>query len=303
MATVFIYSNSYIARTFVYNIQYLIKFQVNKIFLLKENHSENEKWNISNCDVELCNTLNECIIGADYVFIVNDGSLPSKIINKLYILCEEYRKHCISIKYIKPSINFLFDDLLACNKNTPLIAHVHVGEFSQGFSGEVLLNKILTNRKVKYLQLFTRETFSLLSELKDNNILNEKIVTEIKNKDFDVIVCSLHISSDIELYMESIRLLSKLNPDFTIVQINNNFPSIDTICNLLKYRTGNTVDMIIKSHYSCLQNGKSQYLFYSETIESVSTNTLDIESNDLEEDIDFGIFSKISLPENILRII
>lgn len=303
MSTIFIYSNSYVARTLAYNVQHLVNFHIDKLVLFKENHSEYENWDFINVTVELYDKLIECVKISDYVLIANEGALPVKTINLLQIMCEEYEKPCIGFNITSPIVNVQLNDLLDCYKDKPIIAHLYVGEFSQGLCGEMLLNKISMSRNLKSLQLFSYETLSIVSALKENNILNNKIVTKTDNEDFDIIVFSMYVSNDNKLYHDSLSLLSSIYPDFTIVQVNESCSSIDTICNILKYQTGNAVDIIIKSHYCCLQNGKSQYLFYKDTIDTVLPNIYDIESKELEKDVAFDIFSKMALPENISRII
>ena len=76
MANIFIFSNAFLTRTFIYKIGYLLNINIDKIILLKENHSLEERFQfVDQIKVETYANIDFCVSCSDCVIIINDKYL------------------------------------------------------------------------------------------------------------------------------------------------------------------------------------------------------------------------------------
>lgn len=308
MANIFIYSNSYNAHAFIANINYLLNVNIDKIILLKENHLIEENFLIENIKICFHNDIYKCIMSSDYVFIINNEALPINIINLINKICRDTGKLCISLRSLSPicereHIDEYLDNHF--NKNFPTVLLLSIGKLSQLFSLEILVHKVFNSYGVNFYQYFNKTTQSVFIELQKHNLVNSKLMYELDNypKDNCINILSVSIPDNLRELHDYTGIIYKTKSDYTILHTNSTFSSIQLISNYLRYGSNIEIDMVIKSHYSCIQNGKDYYNFYKETIETDEKLIYDIESFALCNKISNNIFAKIGIPEGMCRIL
>lgn len=308
MANIFIYSNSFDARTLVANINYLLNISIDKIILLKENHLSEENFLIENIEICFHTDIYECVMNSDYVFIIENETLPTNMIQRVKKICGDTSKLCIYLGSLSPIcerkyINEYLDRQF--NEHLPTILLLSIGKLSQLFSLEILLHKVFNMYDVCFFQYFDKTTKSVFEELQKHNLLNSKLMYNQDNYPSNncINIVSVSISDNLRELHDYSNIIYKTKSDYTILNVNATFNSIKLISNYLKYGSNVEIDMVIKSHYCCLQNGKDYYSFYKEAIATDKRIIYDIEDSELYNIISNNIYTKIGVPKGMCRIL
>jgi len=306
MPKIFIFSNSFAARTVLFGLDSLFNIKIDEVLLLKENHNQKENFLFNtNIKINLYESINDCICHCDFILMIKDNNTPEKSIN--YILCKskELDKRCYEV--INPWKNELSSNTSnIAHENTdfkkyPVILNISLGTISQHYCVEILLNKIFTKNNIGFKQFYSKETEFFLLQLDRYGILSDNFSRQIKfsKYQYNIIIYSINIGESIYNIKKHIDILRHISPDFTILQTDIKFNEYENSKNIIKYGCLSQLDILIKSHYKTVNDVLTVYC--NKSIEQDSF-IQDIESISLENKLSFDIFSKIAFPEGIISL-
>ena len=306
MASIFVFSNSFHTRTILFKLDYLLNFKIDEIILLTENHNQKENYIFNNdIKIKLFKSIDECIAACDCIFLLKDETIPVKSINYILNKSSEYNKKCYEIQNPweeKGADNIYKNDYENCDfDKRPVILNIALGEIAQQYCTEVLINEILAENDVEFKQFYSYATKNFLLQLNSYGILNIDISKHLDMSayQYDIIICSIDIGEnlyDVQKYIDFFRLIKS---DFIILQTGIKFDKYQIAKNIIKYVCFSQLDLLIKTHYSLLDNLFVVYCY--EEIEEDSL-ILDIESINLKKQLMFKMFSKIAYPEGITSL-
>lgn len=309
MKNIFILSNSFTERTILYHLDYIFDFSINHVFILKENHDITEEFDSNNIKVIISDDINECVLNSDIIFILKNDNIPKKTIKIVETLVKNLKKEIICIAnpwYEDIADENILNENIKYN-NVPVILQIFVGQFTQNYCTEILLNKILSNKNVKFIQEFSKETESLIKQLKIYNILNNNILKckESKSEEYNVVVKSLHINNiyDLQKDKKLFEIISYLAPNYVIINTHFNFNIDEKIYDLFIYKYNINLNTIIKSQYLLdQQNERATYCNKDIYFRKSHKNIYSINSKNLEKNLVLDLFSKIALPKDVFII-
>ena len=131
-----------------------------------------------------------------------------------------------------------------------MILSISVGEFSQQYCIEMLLNKILSKEGVDYLQKFSNSTNHLIAQLSKYGILRNDINLQLNKQlgNEQVIVHAISIEDLSDPNIET-NFFKNITPDFIIVSCMADYTNCDELYNYLWYKFGLKIDMLVVSPY------------------------------------------------------
>lgn len=308
MKNIFILSNSFSARTISYQIDYLFNFEIGKVYILKENHEYSEICSINN-KIELVSSedFDKYIYMSDIVLILQDKYIPQKIIEHIKLLVSENTKvviidnpwsedHCV---INKPSAEVKYDTV-------PVVLQVVFGEYTQHYCTEILLNKILSNNNVPFVQLFSSETLSLIEQLLKYDLINKGMIKSMQREteDYSVVIKSLYVNEYIELSKDEkfFEIMRKISPNYIMINLSSNCVNDENLKNIFVYKHNKPIDVIVKSPYIEIDLTKSKCSTYCGTLDVDSDKRYTPTSSALEKELQIDLFAKISLPNDIVVI-
>lgn len=306
MSKLFIYSNSFVANTILYQLPFLLNIHVDEVILLKENHPNEVSCSKFGVKIKLLSNISECIKRSDIIFILKDDNTPLRIISKILDMAREYCIKCYEIEnpwskydYLAKEDNLTIDEDI---KKYPVVLSISLGPSAQQYCLELLLNKILSKHNIGIKQVFSPTTYSFLSQLVDYRLTSKEICMQFENVlNFQVVLYAMDIGVDfnnIRAFMDTIKTI---NPDFVIIQTNIRFCEYEIAKMLFKYGCFVDLDLIVKSHYNTVTLEDANIIYCSNNI-SVTDFVKDLEQNNLEDELEFKIFSKLTLPQGVLRL-
>ena len=305
MARVFIFSDSFTTRTMLFKSDYLLSIKIDEILLLKENHSQNEKFILNNSiKIKLYGNIDDCINCCDFILIIKGENTPEKSIDYIFSKSKELNKKYFEV--INPwkkelSLNIDHSDYREGHFNKcPVILNISLGTAAQQYCVEVLLNKIMTENKVSFKQFFSEETKDFLQQIDKCGILNNNLSQQLNllEDQYNVILCSINIGSSIYNVKKYIDILRHIASDFTILQTDIKFNEYEVAKNIMEYSCFSQLDMLIKSRYKFVYNNLILYCNENKVDNSIFQ---DLESIYLEKELSLALFSKIALPEGIVK--
>ena len=263
MKNIFVLSTTLLTDNFLWYADYVLNFKIGNVYLIGENHARNDCYMAAN-QVIICDSIEEAIDYSDIIIIIyseEGDSFPYSTIEKAHNHAVNKGKEVIIIK-LKNDISTLNNavDIKECNQK-PVIINIGIGEASQQYIYEIMLNKLFVENKVPFYQSFSSYTHQILSELDKNKYLCGDISKMLKSTDgeYKIIVESISIDKTTELY-EISHYIDELHPDYCIVcgdQCNINTKYIK---NLFRYKY-NCLTTIYKSYYVETNDGSSQSLY------------------------------------------
>lgn len=298
----FIFSNSYAAKTAAYILDYVLDIKNLTITLLKENHSEYE---FPKCiyynKILLYEDIDICIMNSEAILIIVDDDIPKKTIDYIIDKSQKTGKKYLIINNPWKNDSLHFNNTFDNEKkyyfnNIPIILLVGVGVVSQQYCTEVLLNRIFTNKKINFKQIYSKGTNAFLSQLNKWNInrsLSIHLAENGSSKEYDVIVVSINIDEDINNIRYHTDTIRHIRPDFVILQTNDGFADYESADCIFKYGSFAALDIIIKSHFYSMD----RFSVYCKTNTNQSSLFKYVDESDIEKQLSFLILSKISLPE------
>lgn len=303
MNSCFVFSNSFFARTVLKDLEYLLNKSIDKIYLLRENHSQDEIFYFNHCNynfkIQLVDTIEEGILQSNIIVISKDDNIPLKYIDYVTLQAQKQKKQCFCIN--NPWISETTEELgsFEWNKNIPTILIMGVGVSSQLFCMEMLINKILSKNNIRFSQRYSESTKQLLNQLPSKRNLNPNVTYSISDTNNDsqinvITLCLKNEISDIRFNIDNIR---RISPDFTVLQTNIDFDQYHVAKGFMEYGGLTMLDVIVKSNYYSSGNYNVLCKLHRESTENVEY----LHDNELEKKLEFMIFSKLSLPLNVIR--
>ena len=303
MNSCFVFSNSFFARTVLKDLEYLLNKSIDKIYLLRENHSQDEIFYFNHCNynfkIQLVDTIEEGILQSNIIVISKDDNIPLKYIDYVTLQAQKQKKQCFCIN--NPWILETTEELgsFEWNKNIPTILIMGVGVSSQLFCMEMLINKILSKNNIRFSQRYSESTKQLLNQLPSKRNLNPNVTYSISDTNNDsqinvITLCLKNEISDIRFNIDNIR---RISPDFTVLQTNIDFDQYHVAKGFMEYGGLTMLDVIVKSNYYSSGNYNVLCKLHRESTENVEY----LHDNELEKKLEFMIFSKLSLPLNVIR--
>ncbi len=293
----------------IWHLDYLMKFSLTEVLLLKENHTNNESFSyVSNIKITLCENIEKCLYNSDICIVVKDDDIPESSINRLLNLSIKYEKKCYILKnpfknnlYSAEKINQYFQKIEV--EKQPVILNISLGYISQSYAVEILIDKIFNNHNIFVKHFYTNHTYSILQQLNNNELLKSDISKRIFRNEgdnhYNAIICSVNIGENLKEISSYMDLFRKIKADYTILQTDRNFDDDKIVKNILLYGCFTNIEMIIKSHY--IKTNQDNFVYCNSTI--YNNNIIkDLELDSLESDLCKGMFSKISLPSGMLGL-
>ena len=307
MHKLFVYSSSYIGRKIVCSAHFLFALRIDEIILLSENHSEKDFKNIATTKVTYCDTPLEAIQQSDWVLICVTKNMPDQKIECTKKLCDRYKKAFYTIyteytDFVDISNNKSIENLDF--SSSIVIANIAASRICDQLYIELLLNKILSKHKVVFKQVFSPFTTSLLKQFESQGILNCQILSHLQrnaSSSYNVIVIGLNLYDEQNIVDLELDKIKRINPDFIVLQTDHRYENVDLIKNILKYRCNTNCDCIVESRYIEMENPETFKIYCFDPIEHVD-DSLDEESKQLIDDLEFNMLSQLSLPEGVSKI-
>lgn len=307
LKNIFLLSNALTARTIMAHIDYVLSFPINNIFLLQENHSDEEQFfNPEGTTIAICNSLEACISGSDLTVVAKDDNFPDRTLNEVLDMAERFSKKLLVLstpwtvqeKYKRTTMAMPALDYL----NKPVIAIVSVGEYTTHYSTEIMINKIFAEKNAKMLQVFSPQAAAFLSDLSQLGCINPA-VKECMNypTSYDVIITYIQAPDHKQLT----QMLNQLSPDALVICTDFAFDNSNNTLQFFKYGSGIDVCMVIKSEYKSYQTGTEQlYPVYCgcRQVEVESVNISNLLDPELKSKLGARILSKISFPKGIYPV-
>ncbi|MBR6559059.1 MAG: hypothetical protein IKT70_08665 [Clostridia bacterium] len=288
---ILIISDSYFARTIIFNLDYVINIQINKVYLLEENHLIDEEYYGIPFQLISKKNLAQCINYCDIVFVyghekmyplLDTDLLQQKRIIRFPILsCEFLSEKKLDIKNIKLEV--------------PVILNIVVGDYTSQYCAEILLNKVVGKYLNNFKQIYSNQTYSIINTLKDNNLLSSQFNLYTIQNFYDLFVCTLCLKSllDLQKNRQFIRLFEQLSPNYVILTTSFDKvvsdEALDNLKSLFWYRYNTKLNLIILSNFfespnkkfaiyyakaNLLPNIQNDCNFYNKNIETILENDL-----------------------------
>lgn len=302
MTRVFIFANSFTAKTIALSINEILNKHIDEVILLSENHEEYEFNELmKDINIRFFDNIEQSVFASDIVLICITPNIPLNKISYVKSVARKMDKHLIVIECawnnsLKNEISSYFNniDLSSCI----IILNISLSQESQQFYGELLLNRILSRTNISFKQFFSQTTMDILQQLNEKQVLNQNLVQQIcrASDHFDVAILSITLGE----FKNALRYFNAFSPDYVVVQSDFRGDSIAEIISLLKSQFNVSSDFIIKSHYIQLANAIPFQIYCNQKEES--TNTYDLETNELPSMLEFDLLSKIALPYGIKRL-
>ncbi len=257
---ILIISDSYFARTFLLNLEYVLNVPIDRVYLLEENHAIDEEY--YGFSVELINkkTLAHCINCCDIVFVHGyEEMYPLLDIDLLQ------DKRIIRFPFLP--YEFLNEEKLDVNNvkcDVPVILNINVGYYSSQYCAEILLNKIVGKYLSNFKQIFSGQAYSIINTLKENDLLSSQFNLCTSHSCYDMLIYTLCINNLLEIQKdknrEYIELFDRISPNYVI--LTTSFDKVvaegvlDNVKNLFLYRYNTKLNSIILSNFFESPNSK-----------------------------------------------
>ena len=263
MKNIFILSNSLLTDTFLYCVDYVLNFDIGDIYILEENHSENDNY-IAGNNVIICDNIEKAINYSDLIIIIaskEENSIPEKTVRKVYEIASNDKKSVIRIDI--PNYKEKYDQVLASDEynKKPVVINIGVGDASQLYMNEIVLNKIFTKNSVAVNQEFSTLSKQIIYKLSENNYVNKSILNSIdlKKEDAKIIIKSFSIDQIHELNSLT-NYINILHPDYCVFCGNQNNIDADYIEKVFTYKY-NCLSSVYISNYLEVKESYNQTLF------------------------------------------
>ena len=308
MQKIFIYSNSFIARTIICQLEFVLNFRFDEVFLMEENHRQDEmiisEWRGFN--IIVLSNIDECVTRSTCIFVIKDSNTPTRSIKYISEKAIELHKKYIEIENpwssIPPFKKSLERSSISKFKDYPAILTIALGLPSQQYILEIALNKLFEEHGVKTAQFFSPATYCFLKQLNVQGMVHDSIEKQLKGVDeFEVLLYSINIGEDFNNIINFIDVIKDIGPDFVILQTGIRFDHHDIAKQMLKYGCSSSLDMIVKSHYNNITLERAEMYYCDAQIEEGGI-VYDIEKDALKEEVEIRLFSKLALPKGVFRI-
>lgn len=307
----FIISDAYSAKTLLPNLDYLLSESIEKVFLLNENHFQFD-FSVENFhfDIILSEDIDECILGSEIIFLIDNGRLCKNISNKIQKQLEGTSKKLVVFQDL-----FKLDDEFDFKTNynakvadKPIVLIISYGDFSQKYIIELALNKIFYDNRVDIHQEFSHNVEYLFETLDRHDLLNSKIRKSIhfpiERSELIVKSITTSIMDYSEKSVDLYKLIGQACPDYLILNTNARL-ELDTkdIFQFFAIRYGKDVDYFIQSEYvpTYFWSKDATPLFVGRRACDIVRNekVLNVADIHFPEILFDDILSRISFPESV----
>lgn len=301
MNNVLVISNSYDDYIMINICKYIFDFQINHIFLLKEFHN-NEK---NNNMIVLCDSIEEAVKKTDYVIILTGPSYQTDTYIEIAQLVQKYKKKLI--KFQSPWCECISNRTTLTNTdydNKKVIIQLLSFDSQLLTLCEVIINNVMSILDARFKQFFSTSTQNLFDGL-HGIVKNKANSVLLDNCEYDIIVRSNVIPNRNLLDPQNNDLFIEIDqspPDYTIIIADNNFSSTaqKLIENILNYRCDTALNLVIKSNFIYMQDGK-QYVYTNR--ESPEENkTVNCSNPKLIDIIKEDMTVSLAYPKDIYRL-
>ena len=287
MENIGLLTNSITARMLMYQIDYVLNIPVKNIYVLSENHNKSEIFPTSGAKVTICDSYDEFIQKSELIITSNKQETLAHIDNRKLLFIDSpwngYENHSMNGCLTK-KLNY---------SNAPVVFILSIGDFTDQYHIEILVNKIVASKTKRIAQIFTPETKALLDSIAKSKNINPNLVNACNNNDGDVIIISANnISNDLEL----IQIIKEISPDYFILCVDYSFNGLNEVelffSNICK------INIVVQSPYitNKLLEGKQWSVYCNVEKSNVFHNTLE---KDFENYLELHIMQKIFMPNSI----
>ncbi len=224
MSNIFFDLDGYDTRQISIILDYLINEKLDKIYLLRENHSNDELWTSQiPQEIQIVDCFDNRMSDGDILFTSNTRKHGDK------------RSKIRIINYFKPEVNLYSNfSYKYFSKSSPTILIVSMGNYVNTLSLEILIGKILKTNNITAYQKFSSETSYFLKCLKKSLQFSLSPSTSPLNNPLVNIIYidALRFKSAINFMYE----MKKLHPGLILICINqdfNNYKFVDYLQELL----------------------------------------------------------------------
>lgn len=288
MKNVFLFLDAIIDRFIAVQMEYVLDMPINSIILMEESHYIADlDCFYSNKNIQIYSTLQECVDRCDTI-IVSDNHLPRLmgIINKEIIVVDLSEGVHENSNLAIPQLNY---------REKPVIAILSLGEFTDQYITEILINKILTERGAKVAQYFSPLTQRIIESCSHVNHLNAYL-SKTNIEDHDIIVLAINGGTS---YPNLMRMMCDISPDMILLCVNKSYRQEEELKNCL-YGCGN-IEAIIRSPYISYEivKGKTYPVYCGH--EKSNSIYGSFEKN-LKDVLEKCVLRKVYLPENVVVV-
>lgn len=287
MENIGLLTNSITARMLMYQIDYVLNIPVKNIYVLSENHNKSEIFPTNGAKVTICDSYDEFIQKSELIITSNKQETLAHIDNRKLLFIDSpwngYENHSMNGCLTK-KLNY---------SNAPVVFILSIGDFTDQYHIEILVNKIVASKTKRIAQIFTPETKALLDSIAKSKNINPNLVNACNNNDGDVIIISANnISNDLEL----IQIIKEISPDYFILCVDYSFNGLNEVelffSNICK------TNIVVQSPYitNKLLEGKQWSVYCNVEKSNVFHNTLE---KDFENYLELHIMQKIFMPNSI----
>lgn len=242
MNNTFIYANYFSFYQYAFILNKLVNFEIGQLSVLRETIGFNN--DDLNRDLLICDTIEECIKNSTYIFIINDGYLNKKNINKIISLSKENNINVYMIKQYKFDSTNKISNI---NDEKPCIAIFNYGHASMNIISEIRVHNSLVELGAKPLLNSSIDLQNIFKQFKNKKILNE---TWIKNYEFyDVSIQYIDLQNDIMNLRKNYNQIEKMKMDYIIVLVDNDFKENKSFENYMRILFSRKIDVYVKSRW------------------------------------------------------
>lgn len=304
----FLYANSYAARTILYHIDYLFNFFVSEVFLLTENHTNKENLHRdNNIMVSFCDRIEDAITNADMTIALVDENIPDNKITRVVELSLQIGKKCLVINNPwsnstikdKKTISTKNDVTEYCKK--PVVLLLSTGRFAELYFTELLLNRILFEENISFAQEYSTNTKHLIDQLAPFGVIRNSILQSLETSisQASIIIKSISFAElSNELFVDSIK------PDYIVMTCLSDYMYSSQLTNLFTYKYGRTIDLVTYLPYIVFEKYEKNYLpIYCNQSTRIQENCgIDIYNEHIDRIVKESVLAKIAIPNGV-RII
>lgn len=306
----FLYANSYAARTILYHADYLFNFFVSEVYLLAENHTNKEHFHRgnfhrgNNIHISFCDRIEDAITNADIIIALVDENIPNNKVTRVVEFSSQIGKKCLVINNPwsnstiknKNTISTKNDVAEYCKK--PVILLLSTGKFAELFFTELILNRILFEENICFVQECSPNTKYLIDQLAPLGVVQKSILQSLENSSSQASIIIKAISFDElsnELYVDSIK------PDYIVMTCLSDYMYSSQLSNLFACKYGRKIDLVTYLPYIVFEKYENNFLpiYCNRPIQRQDNCEIDIYNEHIDRIVKESVLAKIAIPNGV----
>lgn len=289
---VFLVANTYSTHLIVSNLSFVTNGYVTELIL--SNETIRSQTTFLNCDVpvKICDSFENAMNDCDQIWIVSDGEMSTKKIDQIKTNANQENK--IVWEFVDPWVNSN-NDLYELSQNSepdtlsilPRITILSFGKWTQLYSVEICLVKMLLKNSANVFCEFSKQTRCFLDQLNKTGILNPKISLCNSLESSDVILQGIESKAfdySEEGWKDAYSIFQS-QADIVILLLDGcfmNYENINEINKMFFYKCGVVPDHIMISNFRELNISESQCRYMKCIDTRVTTGNNMVNINDME---------------------